>query len=188
MTEYVSATPEPARPPKARPSAVWFAVGGLLLVAAVVVGVVLFVRIFDQGFLTVEATVPADGAAHDVTVGTDGDRFLWEPEAGSADCTVVDRGTGGPVSLQPVAGDFTREYDDGAWRAGATFDPGSGRLSVSCSADEGPAQIGPALDVGGFVSSVIVAIAVPLLLGGLGLAVLIGTGLLWVARPARQEP
>jgi hypothetical protein len=59
---------------------------------------------------------------------------------------------------------------------------------VTCSADEGPAQIGPALDVGDFVLRILLAIAIPMLLGGLGLVVLIGTAILWVIRPPRGGP
>lgn len=185
MTEYISATPLPPPEPKKRPSAVWFVVGALLVVAGAVAGVVLFVRIFSAGFLDVEATIPADGAAHQVSVGTDGDRFLWEPQYGAADCTLVDVSTGGTVSLEPVNGTFTRSYNADAWQAVARFDPGSGRLSVTCSAEEGPAQIGPAIVVEDFVIRILLAIAVPLVLGGLGLAVLIGTAILWATRPER---
>lgn len=185
MTEYVSATPEPARPVKGRPSAMWFVVGGLLVVAGIVAGIVLFVRIFDSGFLTVEATVPPDGTAHLVTVETDGDRFLWEPQYGTADCAVRDADTGGTITLEPVDGTFTRSYNADAWQAAARFDPGSGRLSVTCSPDQGPAQIGPALVIEDFVVAIVLAIVVPLLLGGLGLAVLIGVGILWATRPKR---
>lgn len=191
MTEFLSATPEPVGPVRARPSGVWFVVGGLLLVAGIVAGIVLVVRIFDAGFLGVEAEVPGDGVAHTVTVDTDGDRFLWEQEYGFRDqqygagCDVVDAGTGRSVTLAPVVGDFFREADGPGWQAEATFDPGSGQLSVTCSRDHGPAQIGPALDVRDFVVSIVVAVVVPLLLIGLGLAVLIGTGVLWATRPRR---
>lgn len=185
MTEYVSATPEPPRPAKARPSAVWFVVGGLLVVAGIVAGIVLFVRIFDAGFFDVEASIRPDGRAHAVTVGTDGDRFLWEPQYGSADCAVSDADTGAAITLEAVSGTFTRQLNADAWQAAARFDPGSGHLSVTCSPAAGPAEIGPALDVGGFVGAIVVAIVVPLILGGLGLAVLIVVGILWATRPRR---
>lgn len=168
---------------KPRPRLWWFGVGGALVVAGAVVGIVLFLRLFD-GFLDVEATIPADSATHEVTVGTDGDRFLWEPQHGAADCSLRDRDTGGTISLEPVNGTFTRSYNADAWQAVGTFDPGSGRLSVTCSADEGPAQIGPALIVEDFVLKVAVAVAVPLLLVGLGIAMLIGTTILWIIRRA----
>jgi hypothetical protein len=187
MTEYISATPEPAKPAKARPSKVWFLVGGLLVVAGIVAGIVLFVRIFTSGLLSVEATIEPDGTPHVVTVDTDGDRFLWEPQYGSADCTVADADTGGTIMLEPVNGTFTREVNADAWQAVATFDPGSGHLSVTCSPAEGPAQIGPALEVEAFVLKIITAIVVPLLLIGLGLAVLIGVGILFASRPRRVD-
>lgn len=185
MTEYISATPEPPGPAKARPTVLWFVVGGLLVVAGVVAGIVMFVRVFDSGFLSVEATIPADGVEHRVTVDTDGDRYLWEQQYGDADCTLRDTDTGGAISLRPVNGTVTRSVNGDAWQAVGSFDPGSGRLSVTCSAEEGPAEIGPALDVGDFVLRILLAITVPLLLGGLGLAVLIGTAILWATRPAR---
>lgn len=186
MTEYISATPEPARPPKGRPSAVWFVVGGLLVVAGIVAGIVLFLRVFDSNFLDVEATIPPDGVPHEVTLDTDGDRYLWEPQYGDADCTLTDRDTGATITLAPVNGTVTRSYNGNAWRAVGSFDPGSGRLSASCSPEAGPAQIGPSLDVGDFVGRLLLAILVPLLLGGLGLAVLIGTGVLWATRARRS--
>jgi hypothetical protein len=164
---------------------VWFAVGGLLVLAGVVAGIVLFIRVFDSGFFDIEASIPADGQAHLVTVGTDGDRYLWEPQYGSADCTVRDADTGGTITLEPVDGTFTREINADAWQALFRFDPGSGRLSVTCSSDAGPAEIGPALDVGGFVGGIVLAIVVPLLLGGLGLAVLVAVAILWVTRSRR---
>ncbi|GAB3266784.1 hypothetical protein [Nocardioides dilutus] len=187
MTEYISATPEPAGPAKPRPRVVWFVVGALLVVAGILAGVVLFVRIFDSGFLSVEATIPADGAPHPVTVATDGDRYLWEQEHGAAECVVRDADTGGAISLDPVNGTITRSVNGDAWQAIASFDPGSGHLSVTCSADEGPAQIGPALVVGDFVLRIVLAVVVPLLLFGLGLALLIGTTILWFTRPARTD-
>lgn len=183
MTQYVGTTPQAPIPSRPRPSAAWFAVGALLVVAGAVAGVVLFVRIFSSGFLDVEATVPADGDTHRVTVDTDGDRFLWEPQHGRADCVVRDDTTGAVVELEPVDGTFTRSVNADAWQAVARFDPGSGSLAVTCSDDEGPAQIGPALVVEDFVVGIVLAIVVPLLLGGLGLAVLIVTGILWVTRP-----
>lgn len=175
--------PYPPNPSKPRPSAAWFALGGVLVLAGAVAGVVLFVRIFSSGFLSIEATVPADGQTHSITVATDGDRFLWEPQHGRADCVVREGGTGAVVHLEPVDGTFTRSADGDAWQAVARFDPGSGRLSVTCSPDDGPAQIGPALVVEDFVTRIVVVIVVPLLLAGLGLAVLIVTTVLWVTRP-----
>jgi hypothetical protein len=186
VTVYVGGHPPPGPAGKPRPGVWWFGLGGVLVLAGAAAGVLLFVRLFD-GFLDVEATIPADSRAHSVVVGTDGDRFLWVQEHGSADCTIRDDGTGGTITVDPVEGSFTRSYGADAWEAAGRFDPGSGRLTARCAAELGPAQIGPALDVRDFVVDIAVAVLVPLALGGLGLAVLIGTTILWVIRPARAD-
>jgi hypothetical protein len=183
MTEYISATPEPPAPPRGRPSALWFLVGGLLVAAGVAAGIVLFLRIFDSGFLDVDATVPPDGEVHRVTVDPGTDRYLWARQDGSTDCVVLDAATGGAITLGSVDGRVTRTADGDSWQAVASFDPGSGSLAVTCSPEAGPAQIGPSLDVGDFVGRILVAILVPLVLVGLGLAALIGTAVLWATRP-----
>jgi hypothetical protein len=187
VTTYVGAHPPPGPAGKPRPRAWWFAVGAALVVAGVVTGIVLVVRIFDSGFLGVEASIPADGVAHQVTVDTDGDRYLWEEQYGAADCTVRDADRGGAITLEPVNGTVTRSVNGDAWQAIASFDPGSGHLSVTCSDEEGPAQIGPALDVADFVLRIVLAVVVPLLFFGLGLTVLIGTAILWATRPRRID-
>jgi hypothetical protein len=174
---------------KARPSWGWFVLGGALLVAAVASGIGLFVWTL-AGFVATDATVPADGAPHEVAVPTDGDRMLWYDEgAPGTDCTVVDRRTGEPVRLDTVAGRFTRD-DGGGGRVGARrLDPGSGELTITCAAAGGDTdvEIGPAPSLGGFGLGLLLTIAVPLVLGGLGLVVLLVTGILWSTRATTRR-
>ena len=174
-------------PAKKRPSGWWFLVGGLLLVAAVVTAVLLFVRTLSS-FMEVEARVPADNAPHAVEVGTDGDRFLWAREGGTADCVLVERGSGTPVHLEPVLGSFTRSGGSGEWQAVARFDPGSGDLEFTCLSAGGPAEIGPELRMGSFMGAIVLTVVLPLVLGLAGLVVLLVTGILWSSRPPRSAP
>lgn len=175
------------RPTKPRPSAWWFVLGGGLIVAAVAVGVALFAWALS-GFLSTDGTVPADGQAHSITVGTDGDRMLWG-SAARQDCVVVDRAGDTPVQLRPVHGSFTRSDSRGSFVGFYRFSPGSGRLSVTCTPDEadgvGEVLIGPMPQVGSFVVGIIAGILVPLVLGLAGLALLIVTGVLFATRPPR---
>ncbi|MBC9732272.1 hypothetical protein [Nocardioides marmotae] len=181
------AGPDPRKP---RPSAWWFALGGGLLLAAVAAGVALFVSTLSA-FLETDATVPADGAPHTVTVPTDRDRVLWLDPDEAVRCQVVDGATGRPVVMSPVGADLQKSDGDGEWRAAARFHPGSGDLEVTCTdgagdgtdtgtgIDTGEAQVGPAPSVGGFIGSIVLAITVPLVLGLAGLVVLLVTVVRW---------
>lgn len=173
-------------PTKYRPSGWWFVVGGGLIVAAVAAGIGLFIWTLSAFFST-DATVPADGQTHAVTVGTDGDRMLWRDSAVlDPQCTVIDTATGAQVDLRPVNGDFTRDLHERSWTGAFRFDPGSGALDVTC-AEGGGVEIGPAPSIGGFIGGIFASIAVPGLLGLFGLATLLVTGILWSSRPAKPK-
>jgi hypothetical protein len=174
---------QPPLPAKKRPSGWWFVVGGALIVAAIAAGVGLFVWTLS-GFLATDARIPADGRAHQVTVGTGEDRMLWLENGLPQECGIVDLETGDPITLDPVAGSYERSDSHGSFRGVARLDPGSGDLEVTCR-PAGTAVIGPAPKIGSFVGGLLATIFVPLLLGLSGLAVLIVTGILFASRPAR---
>jgi hypothetical protein len=175
----------PSPPSKRRPSGWWFVLGGGLIVAAVVAGIGLFIWTLSS-FLETDAEVPADGQEHIVSVGTDDDRLLWLADGGGQSCSIFDNQTGQPVEDDDVDGSFNRSDSDGAWHGVASFDPGSGDLTVSCDGG-GTVLIGPAPQFGSFFAGVAATILVPLGLGFLGLAIVITTGVLWAIRPARQK-
>jgi hypothetical protein len=164
-------------------------VGGGLILAGLALGIGMFVWTL-RGFMQTDATVPADGRAHSISVGTDRDRVLWVRPLDPADCTIVDLATGREVTFTGVAGTFTRSHGSGEWRAGEQFDPGSGELSVRCARSGGPAEIGPAPKIGSFVAGILLTILVPVVLGLLGLVVLIVTGVRFASGGPRtgQEP
>jgi hypothetical protein len=191
----------PPRPQRYRPSWAWFVVGAGLIVVGLAAGVALFVWTLSAFFST-DARVPADGQPHTVTVGTDGDRMLWRgDDVLDPACRIVDTANGRELRLRPVGADLSRDTPrDGEMVAAYRFAPGSGELEVTCTvqSDVGgdpdwqmtfgeKVVIGPAPSIGSFVVGIVATIAVPGLLGVLGLATLIVTGVLWATRPARPK-
>lgn len=176
----------PAPVTRRRPSAWWFGVGIALLVGAAAAGVGLFWWTLSA-FLDTDATIDADGRPHPVSVDTDGDRMLWLEDGFGQDCEVVDRATGDPITLRPVSGSLERSDGSGSWRGSGRFDPGSGRLEITCTGSEGAVIVGAAPRVGSFVGGILATVLVPLTLGLAGTAVLIVTGVLWTSRPARPQ-
>jgi hypothetical protein len=163
-------------------------VGGGLVAAGIAIGVGLFVWTV-LGFMKTDATVAADGRPHQVSVGTDGDRMLWVHEYDAADCSIVDRATGREVTYSPVTGSFTRSTGRDEWVGDRRFDPGSGELRIICDAAGGPAQIGPAPQIGTFVGGILGTILVPIALGLAGLVVLIVTGVRFATgAPRKPQP
>jgi hypothetical protein len=182
----MSAPAAPAPPEKVRPSWWWFVLGGGLLVAAVASGIGLFVWTLSS-FLATDVSVPADGAAHTVDVGTDGDRMLWFDERyDEPTCSLADAGTREPVAgLRGPSGEFRRSTGGESWHGAYVFEPGSGRVEVTCTAVETApveVEIGPAPSLGSFGIGLLLTIVVPLVLGGAGLVVLLVTGILWSSR------
>ncbi|WP_121252285.1 hypothetical protein [Nocardioides ferulae] len=184
----------PTPPRKPRPSGWWFAVGVFLLVAAVGAGVGLFWWTLS-GFFSTDDSVPVDGRPHQVSVGTDGDRMLWTEELLTTTCTIVDSESGQVIPQDDVGADFTRATRGPQMIGSTTFDPGSGRLEVTCvdefaggpGADGGEVEIGPAPKIANFALGIIAGIVVPLLLGLAGFIVLLVTGILFATRPARPK-
>jgi hypothetical protein len=163
-------------------------VGGGLVLAGIAIGVGLFVWTV-AGFMKTDATVPADGRPHAVLLEPGEDKMLWVHEYDAARCSIVDRATGTEVDRSPVTGSFTRSTGRDEWVGDLRFDSGSGQLEVSCDRSGGPAQIGPAPRIGAFVGGIFAMILIPLTLGGIGLVVLIVTGVLFATgSPRKPQP
>jgi hypothetical protein len=181
----------PRTPTRVRPSAWWFALGGGLLVAAVVSGFALFAWTLS-GFLSTDSSVPVDGAPHPVAVEHDDDLMLWADETVvTPTCTVVDVATGTTLPQRRPTGEFRRSVDgEGDWLGVAVVDGGVNELQVTCEQPSTPVatvEIGPVPHLGSFGLGLAATIVVPLLLGGLGLLVLLVTGILWSTRATTRR-
>ena len=151
--------------------------------------IVAFVGLFAwtlTGFLDTDATIRADGDARTVELEGDERRMLWLEDGYEQTCEVTDD-DGVAVDTRPVGGDFTRSDGSGDWTGSVTFDPPSATVGVTCDG-EGSVILGPAPAIGSFVGGLLATILVPLLLGGLGVAVLIVTGVLFATGRPRRDP
>lgn len=179
---------------KRPPSWWWLAGPALLVVGSVVVFVAMIVwTVGDVGDVAeVDAQVPVDGQPHAVTVGTDGDRMLLG-QAGDQPCTIRDD-QGATIEQQPILGDLSMSRQGEQYTGLTRFDPGTGRIEVTCPQQLGVASqqvlVTEAVDVGGFVARIFGTILVPMVIGGVGVLWAIVLAVLMVTRrtPPPQQP
>lgn len=176
----------PPRERRRRPSAWWFAVGGTLVLVAIVVFVAVFAWTLT-GFLDTDATVDADGRPETIRLEGDDRRMLWLQDGVAQTCTVADPDTGDEVPTRSVGGDFNRSEGGTDWTGSVTFASGSGSVEITCTGG-GTVIVGPAPAIGSFVVGLLATIFIPLLLGGTGVVILIVTGVLFATGRPRKDP
>ncbi|MCW2759596.1 MAG: hypothetical protein JWO46_3342 [Nocardioidaceae bacterium] len=171
-------------PAKRRPRKVWFAVGALLMVVGIVVGVAVIVH-GVRSVLVEDGVVAADGQPHTVTSPTGEKRMVFRTSGAPApSCTFVD-GSGADLRVRADFGSATVTNGDDAWEAFATLDDaGDGTVTATCtsSATGTNVRIGAPVTVGGIGLSVGIGLASLLGLGGIGFVVLLVTTILWITR------
>jgi len=189
-TPYPTKSGTPGDPRKPRPRALWFVVGGVLLVLApVVFGLGMY---FALGPLVhTDGVFDADGRPHHLSLPAHERRAIFVEPASFVGCDVTD-GTGKQVALRHPSGDYT--YND--WAAEQTFDTGDGDLTFTCSSgtplddqfgDQFEVRIGRIPSGAAMVGGILLAIVGPLVLGLTGLVVLIVTVILFATRPPRTK-
>ena len=180
---YGAPPPYAAPPKKPRPRALWFVVGGVLLVLAPLVFVGALFSVLRP--LTQEdAVFVADGQAHTVDLPAGEERALFYEDLSDASCTGVGA-NGDPIDLRPITGEFT--YNE--WTAVGRFDTGDGAVTFTCQSAEGDEEVRIAQlpSTGTFIAGLLVGLIVPLVLGLIGIVILIVTGVLWATRPPRTQ-
>lgn len=176
-----AAPPAPAGKP--RPNAWWFAVGGGLLLAAVVCTVLVLIGLFASISKNV-AELPADGLPHDVRVSTSHDVLLYaDLDSGEPTCVVVDRATRVEIPVRDLGSTSISRGDSDAF---GRFSPASGNLTVTCRLPVNrTVTLGPMPHPPAWTGGLAGAILIP---GGLALAGLVSlvvTGVLFVVRRRR---
>ena len=174
-------------PSRRRPSAWWFVVGALMIVAGMAIGVLLIVQTVTT-FTDVDATVQADGETHAISVAADQDRMVWIHPGEPQNCSIVDAADGQDVDFKGLDVDYVKDVGSGEWEGADTFDPGSGDLEITCDATGGEIQIGPAPAFGKFFGGLAAGILVPLALGGGGFVLLVLVGILYATGRPRNVP
>jgi hypothetical protein len=175
-------------PSRRRPSAWWFLVAGLMMLAGVAIGVLLIVQAV-RAFVDTDATIQPDGETHSIVVDTAQDRMVWIDAFDQPVCTIVDAETGDEVQQEGLSNaEYTKSSGSREWTGDTTFDPGSGRLEVTCEESGGPIQIGPAVEFGAFFGGLAAGILIPLVLGGGGFVLLILIGVLFATGRPRNVP
>jgi hypothetical protein len=180
---YTSPYAPPPSPVKRRPGAAWFAVGGaLLLVAVVLFGVAMFR--FVRTISHTDAVFPAVGT-HTVTVPAGTERGLFVHQGAPLPRCQVSDGTGSPLQFRRPVERFTYQR----WVAVRVFDTGNGTLVFSCGHSGGVIRIATIPGNGDFARLGIIGVLLPLALGGLGFVVLLVTTILWISRrPSAPQP
>ena len=166
---------------KHRPRALWFFVGGGLVLVAIVVfvvGLVLTIRSSTDTDATFRTSGPI---GFDSEPGTERMLFV-RSGAAEPSCTVRD-GTGAERPLDHPAATTTVTTGGTEWTGFATFDSGDGNLTIRCTTVT-RIRVGDPLGAG-FVVRLLVTILAPMGLGLLGMAVLVVTAVLWFTRPPR---
>ncbi|GAB3259161.1 hypothetical protein GCM10027425_21300 [Alteromonas gracilis] len=181
--------PHPAAlpPRKPRPRALWWFVGGGLLLLGVISFVALLLLTLGRATTTdVTGQLGPQGEAV-LTVPTDERRMLFLAANGAgAPCQLVTR-SGRPLELERSGLSATVTVDGVQWYGVGTFTSPESEVLAVCDALPGTGyRVGEPLG-SAFVGGILATIFVPMALGGLGLIVLLVTAVLWFTRPPRAQ-
>lgn len=178
----------PASSHRPRPRAVWFFVGGGLLLLGVVAFVALLLLTVSRASDTDDVATmgpPAQPVRLEVT--PDEERMLFVVEGQPVPrCAVVDA-DGTTLPLDAVNGSVTVDADGTTWTGFGTFTADTSSVTLICP-DVTPGQqlrVGAPLGAA-FVGSLVATILVPLALAVAGAGVLLTTTILWATRPPRR--
>ncbi|KXP03416.1 hypothetical protein [Tsukamurella pseudospumae] len=170
--------PQAAVPSKPRPgrTGVWVGIG--LLIAAVVVPIVLVVTLIVPAFGGDRDEFSADGARHSLSLPAGEKYALFVPSSGDGflhdvpSCVVAATG-GRPITVRRPSGEVSLN----GWRVFGTFDTGSGKVDVTCTArsSDTTLRVGKYPEIGKAVGGIFGAIGAAGVLGVAGIVLIIVT-------------
>jgi hypothetical protein len=175
----------PQPPPKKRPSAWWFGVGGILLaVAAISFGVATAMVI--KFFVSADTSFPMAGV-HRLHLPAHTKRMVFgDANTDTGMCTARQVG-GRAVQFRPFADDGTVPTDSAS--DFATFDTGSGTVVFVCFGSAADTMwVTPVPSTGSVIWLAVLGGVVPFVLGATGFIVLLVTAVLWFSRRPRPAP
>ncbi len=130
-----------------RPSKWWFLVAAVVLVVSLAGGVGGLVYTAVNTFGTV-GTVTADGTTHRIVADAERDAFLWANPQLPERCSIIDSATGEEIQRGSLNATYTKTTGGRSWQVINRFDPGSGRLDITCPTGSSDVQVGPATEFG----------------------------------------
>ena len=182
---YGAPPPYAAPPKKPRPRALWFVVGGVLLVLAPLVFVGALFTVLRP--LTQEdAVFRADRTGRSRSISPPNEeRALFNDPLRTRRLHGHRWVAPATIEFRGISGDFTYQ----SWTALARFDTGDGDVTFDCSGDgdQSEVRIAQLPSTGTFIAGLLVGLIVPLVLGLIGIVILIVTGVLWATRPPRPK-
>ncbi len=157
-----------------RPPSWWWLTGPVVLIIGSVAVFIAMIVWTVSDVATIDARVPIDGEPHSYTVPASSDRMLLADPAVVGQPCVVRDSEGTTIEQEPLLGEFTMTRDGRQWSGLTRFDPGDGRIVVTCPRSGAPTTseevvIAKAVDVGSFVARIFGTILIPMVIGGAGL-------------------
>ena len=154
----------PPPPRRQRPRAMWFVIGGVLLVLAPVIFLGALFTVLRP--LTQEdAVFPADGQEHQVSVDAGEERALFSEDGPAVQCVATDRQRDRrPVPGSPATSPSTSGRPSPASTPGTATSPSPATACRDPSESGSPSSRRPAT----FIAGILVGVIVPLILGLIG--------------------
>ncbi|MCX6400473.1 MAG: hypothetical protein NTX33_11150 [Propionibacteriales bacterium] len=160
-----------------RPRRLLVAAGAVLLVGLAVLGALLVRTIDGYRDWPADSAVPQDNESHLVRVEPDRTFYVWVLAIDdSADCTITDGRSGEPVPLETVSSGPTRQSGVINYSARLSGTASSDQVRVTCLASDDEPVYVDALTGPDFFDPLGPLWPIPVLLGGVGAALLVAAG------------
>ena len=183
-------SPYAASAPKRRPRALWFALGAVMMLLGLVIGMVVIMTALRAA--TVEdGVITANGQAAAIASPANRSRMLFVQSGHTPpDCDLVD-GSGEALLKRTIVETITITTGGQEWRAFTQIDSsGDGAITITCrpvTNDVAQVRVGQPVDTASLGGAVLAGAGAILALGGAGFVILLITAILWITRRPRTQ-